>query len=256
MSSKKGKVGLERRGRRKLDARKKALTAGETQVVLRGRLTDWPYPVWRDIAVRGDATFIDLHNKLQQVFVWYDDHAHLFEFRDERRERRCVSQGLWDEDRGPNEVESSVRLRSEKFTVGQKFTYMYDMGDSIEVELEVREVSPLDEETLPRPVKARTLALKGCTPEQYAYREDPHRYSEEVRKVLERGKPPVVEVTLEDELKVLARWSDYDSPWRSYRLSPRRLKTFLRISFSLGNSQGGGEKQNEWYLSFEAESAS
>ena len=204
------------RGGRKLDARKKALTAEETQLVLRARLADWPYPVWRDIAIRGDAAFIDLHNKLQQVFVWYDDHAHLFEFGDEKGERRYVSQGLWEEDRGPDEVESSARLRSEKFTVGQKFRYLYDMGDSIEVVLEVREVSPLDEGMFPRQVKARTLALKGCAPEQYAYRGDPRRYSEEVRKMLERGKPQVVEVTLEDELKALAKWSDYDSPWRSY----------------------------------------
>jgi Plasmid pRiA4b ORF-3-like protein len=216
MPSKKGQGDPGRRGGRKLDARKKALTAGETQVVLRARLADWPYPVWRDIAIRGDAAFFDLHNKLQQVFVWYDDHAHLFEFRDEKGRRRYVSQGLWEEDPGPDEVESSARLRSEKFTVGQKFTYEYDMGDSIEVELEIREVSPLDEGTLPRPVKARTLALRGHAPEQYAYRGDPRRYSEEVRKALERGKPPVVEVTLEDELKALAMWSDYDSPWRSY----------------------------------------
>jgi hypothetical protein len=217
MPSKKGKGDPERRGRQTVTTRKKkAPTAGETQVVLRARLADWPYPVWRDIAIRGDAAFIDLHNKLQQVFVWYDDHAHFFEFRDEKGKRRYVSQGLWEEDRGPDEVESSTRLRSEKFTVGQKFTYLYDMGDSIEIELEVREVSPLDEEALPRPVKARTLALKGWAPEQYAYREDPRRYSEEVRKALENGKPPVVEVTSEDELKALAMWSDYDSPWRSY----------------------------------------
>ena len=172
MPSKKGKGDLERRGRRTVPPRKKtALTAGEKQVVLRGRLADWPYPVWRDIAIRGDAAFIDLHNKLQQVFVWYDDHAHLFEFRDEKGKRRYISQGLWDEDRGPDEVESSTRLRSEKFTVGQKFTYVYDMGDSIEVELEVREVSPLDEGTLPQTgqgedsgpegIRARTVCLQG-----------------------------------------------------------------------------------------------
>ena len=196
--------------------KKRALTGTETQIVLRGRLADWPYLVWRDIVVRGDAAFIDLHNKLQQVFVWYDDHAHLFEFTDEKGERRYVSQGLWEEDRGPDEVESSTRLRSEKLTVGQKFKYVYDMGDSIEVKLEDREVSPLDEPTLPRPMQARTLALRGWTPEQYAYRGDPHRYGEEVRQALEKGKPPVVEVTLKDEMEVLARWSDYDSPWRSY----------------------------------------
>jgi hypothetical protein len=217
MSSKGDNGPLSRQvGRTVTTRNERVLTAGNTQVVFRGRLTDWPYPVWRDIAIRGDALFIDLHNKLQQVFVWYDDHAHLFEFRDKKGKRRYVSQGLWEEDRLPDEVESNTGLRSEKFTVGQKFTYMYDMGDSIEIDLEVREVSPLDEGSLPRPIKARTLALKGFAPEQYAYRGDPHHYSKGVREVLEHGKPAVVEVILEDELKVLAEWSDYDSPWRSY----------------------------------------
>lgn len=135
---------------------------GKTQIVLRAALTDWPYPVWRDIAIREEAAFIDLHSKLQQVFVWYDDHAHLFEFKGYGRvqRRRYVSQGLWEEERGPDEIESKVGLRSERFAVGQKFTYEYDMGDSIEVNLEVREVSPLDKRTLPRSVRARTLALR------------------------------------------------------------------------------------------------
>ena len=117
------------------------------------------------------------------------------------------------------------------------------MGDSIEIELEVREVSPLDEGALPRPVKARTLALKGWAPEQYAYREDPRRYSEEVRKALESGKPPVVEVTLEDELKALAMWSDYDSPWRSYWEGRPTQQEILRAYQDINL---GRKPHNQW----------
>lgn len=191
------------------------------QLLLRARLGDWPFPVWRDILIRNDATFLDLHIKLQAAFTWYDDHAFVFDVGRiqrpkagagsdwEKGTRRYVSPGLWEEDRQPGEVESIVRLRNEKWKVGQLFTYTYDMGDNIEVKLRVLSVAPLDRASLPPPRRARIVKLRGFSPEQYAYRADKQRYSDKVRKSAPLAKPILVPISAKEEDDALAGWSDY-----------------------------------------------
>jgi hypothetical protein len=190
------------------------------QILLRARLEDWPFPVWRDILIRSEATFFDLHIKLQAAFVWYDDHAFIFDLgRRQKGEggvgdwekgiRSYVSPGLWEENRQPGEIESIVSLQNEKWDPGQSFSYTYDMGDSIEINLRVLSLGPVDGITLPPPRRARVVKLKGFSPEQYAYRRDEQRYSAKVRALARLAKPILVSASAKEEEEILAEWSDY-----------------------------------------------
>ena len=189
------------------------------QLLLRAKLDDWPFPVWRDILIRSDATFLDLHIKLQAAFVWYDDHAFVFDVGRQKQEGgkaewekgviSYVSPGLWEEDRQPGEVESIVSLHNEKWAPGQSFTYTYDIGASIEVKLRVLSVAPLDRISLPPPCRARIVRLRGFSPEQYAYRADEERYSEKVRVLAPLAKPIPIPISGKAEDDMLAEWSDY-----------------------------------------------
>lgn len=189
------------------------------QLVLRAKLDDWPFPVWRDILIRSDATFFDLHVKLQAAFLWYNDHAFVFGVGKQKQEgsaadwekgvRRYVSPGLWEEGPEPGEVESIVSLHNEKWKPGRSFTYTYDMGDSIELELRVVSVAPFDKSLLPPPSPARVVRLRGFSPEQYAYRADEQRYSEKVRSLAPLAKPISIPLSGKAEDNLLAEWSDY-----------------------------------------------
>ncbi len=190
------------------------------QLMLRARLDEWPFPVWRDILIRSDATFFDLHIKLQAAFVWYDDHGFVFDVGRqkpveggaadwEKGVSSYVSPGLWEEDHRPGEVESIISLHNEKWKPGQSFTYTYDLGDNIEVRLRVLSVAPFDAISLPPPCRARVVALRGFSPEQYAYRADKRRYSEKVRALAPFAKPTSIPISGKAEDAVLAEWSDY-----------------------------------------------
>lgn len=188
------------------------------QLLLRAKLDEWPFPVWRDILIRSDATFFDLHIKLQAAFVWYDDHAFVFDVGRklecgvgdwEKGVRSYVSPGLWEEDHQPGEVESIVSLHNEKWKLGQSFTYTYDLGDNIEVKLQVLSVAPFDRISLPPPRRARVVRLRGFSPEQYAYRADKQRYSKKVRALAPFAKPIMIPISGKGEDATLAEWSDY-----------------------------------------------
>lgn len=62
--------------------------------------------------------------------------------------------------------------------------------------------------------------------------------------MLERDGSPVVKVPLlKDELKVIAEWSDYDSPWRSY-WKDRPTKQEILMSYQEINL--GRRPHNQW----------
>ncbi len=190
------------------------------QLTLRANLEEWPFPVWRDILIRSDATFLDLHIKLQASFVWYNDHEFVFGVRKNRSKAggvgdwekgvmRYVSPGLWEEGNEPGEIESIVSLHNEKWKPGQSFTYTYDMGDSIEIRLRVLSVEPFDRASLPPPLRARVVALRGFSPEQYAYRADKQQYSGKVRALAPLVKAISIPASGKEEDAMLAEWSDY-----------------------------------------------
>lgn len=89
--------------------------------------------IWRDILIRDDATFLDLHHALQTSIGWTNSHLHAFGLKG----RRISGLRLND-----SEVEdgSTLRLCDAGLTARSRFHYCYDFGDNWEVELRVKHV--------------------------------------------------------------------------------------------------------------------
>jgi len=89
-------------------------------------------PVWRRITIPANFSFFDLHIAIQVSFGW--EHAHLFQFSPKGYGSRPIIKEYYEDDveygiEAPLNAEE-LRL-SEIFTnEKQKFTYIYDFGDS------------------------------------------------------------------------------------------------------------------------------
>ena len=140
-------------------------------------------PVWRDIAIPGNATLADLHNYIQYAFGWDDYHLHNFmigrfvEFCP-KREIDEYFNDCYDE------AKASVY---EVFLGTKKILYTYDYGDNWEVEITCKgyyEKEPVEHNYL-------LLKMKGNNPpedcggiygfmELEYYREHPKECDEEM----------------------------------------------------------------------------
>jgi hypothetical protein len=89
--------------------------------------------IWRDILIRADATFLDLHHALQASLGWTNSHLHAFDFKG----RRISGNRLGDMDM---EDGSTLRLCDAGVTARSRFHYCYDFGDNWEVDLRVERV--------------------------------------------------------------------------------------------------------------------
>lgn len=115
-------------------------------------------PIWRRIEVKSNITLSDLHEILQIVMPWEDDHLHQF----------IINKTLFDipEDDydGFVETEDERRYRLNQLIPGEKFRfiYEYDFGDSWEHILLVEKVLPMKEGVrYPRCVGGK----RACPPE-------------------------------------------------------------------------------------------
>lgn len=99
-------------------------------------------PIWRRIQVKSNITLNKLHQILQTVMPWEEDHLHQF----------VIGNVFYDipiEDHDPfieTEDERKYRLAQLITGKGFRFTYEYDFGDSWEHLLLVEEVLPLQKE--------------------------------------------------------------------------------------------------------------
>ena len=84
-------------------------------------------PIWRRLALPGETTLGQLHDVLQASFGWDDGHLHVFTVRDIQY---SSFDACFDDS---TEAEDRVTLRQVVKRTGQKFTYLYDFGDSWEV---------------------------------------------------------------------------------------------------------------------------
>jgi hypothetical protein len=110
-------------------------------------------PIWRKVAVSSDMRLSDLHKVIQIVMGWTDSHLHQFIVSDRSRKEarirglpgythfdRCISSPQFElED---VEDESKIMLSELVPTVGIKFIYEYDFGDSWEHLIEVVKIGP------------------------------------------------------------------------------------------------------------------
>jgi hypothetical protein len=111
-------------------------------------------PVWRRIQAPGDITLAKLHQILQVVMGWWNEHLHAFRVHG-------VDYGEPDP---MLDMRSDKRVRLDQLLLEEtsKFRYEYDFGDSWEHELLVEKIlGPEAGVTYPRCLKGK----RACPPE-------------------------------------------------------------------------------------------
>ncbi len=105
--------------------------------------------VWRRFLVPGNITFGCLHDVIQAVMGWWDDHSHSFAFKS--RKEQILPPGMAKEmanypyDRREKFFSEDDVTLDERFRrAGQKVFYTYDFGDYWEHELVLEERRPYD----------------------------------------------------------------------------------------------------------------
>ncbi len=120
-------------------------------------------PIWRRLAVDGDISLRALHHIIQAAFGWSDSHLH--EFRVEERtysmlDNENVLEGGFD---GDEEMfdDRKGKLNRLLYT-GQRFTYLYDFGDSWTHAIHVESI-----EGRPEPMGAAWIidGKRACPPD-------------------------------------------------------------------------------------------
>lgn len=120
-------------------------------------------PVWRRIDVDGDISLRALHHIIQAAFGWTD--AHLHEFRVEGKtysmlDNEHVLEGGFDDD---EEMLDDRKVKLNRLLYpGQRFTYLYDFGDSWTHAIRVESI-----EQRPEPMGSAWIidGKRACPPE-------------------------------------------------------------------------------------------
>lgn len=150
------------------------MTKSETEYVFKVKLKSAKRIV-RTIAMRGDQTLDDLHEAIFAAFDRYD--AHLYSFYFPKAPSRRATTGprpkeysapqMCDEPGGYRDDSrfdaSATRLDDLGLTPGQKFEYLFDLGDCWWHEGTVEAVKP----AVPRAQYPQIWARRGASPPQY-----------------------------------------------------------------------------------------
>jgi hypothetical protein len=110
--------------------------------VLRVSIEETTPSIWRELSVPADCTLGDLHGILQIAFGWENDHMHSFTVNSQ--EYGMTDMGFGDG--GDMTDEDDVCLYDLNLQVKQKFSYLYDFGDSWEHEIRVSKIIPPEDE--------------------------------------------------------------------------------------------------------------
>jgi hypothetical protein len=100
--------------------------------------------IWRDLRAPGDFTLAHLHKAIQVVFGWTDSHLHSFTIKG-RDYMMGLEEGMDMYDDDPL-IEDDFRLDDLGLQKKERFSYLYDFGDSWEHTITVSEVLPFNEE--------------------------------------------------------------------------------------------------------------
>lgn len=95
-------------------------------------------PIWRRLVLPGHTTLRGLHEIIQFVGDWGDDHLHVF-----------VASGLEYGEPDPNgnlrfKNDARVKLTDLPLEVGGTFTYVYDFGDDWNIKIKVEQILPAE----------------------------------------------------------------------------------------------------------------
>lgn len=113
-------------------------------------------PIWRRVQVPADIRLSALHDVIQIVMGWGDEHLHQFLIgREYYGDERLA-------DQGDVEDESKVKLNALVKKEKERFLYEYDFGDSWEHRLDVEKILPAEPDVhYPRCVEGK----RACPPE-------------------------------------------------------------------------------------------
>lgn len=81
-------------------------------------------PIWRRIIMPRHMTLTDLHDVIQAVMGWENDHMYDFDFGRRRRQEAAMLAETKDEDENDPTLDELVKSGM------TKFTYIYDFGDN------------------------------------------------------------------------------------------------------------------------------
>ncbi|WP_340682634.1 plasmid pRiA4b ORF-3 family protein [Amycolatopsis coloradensis] len=84
------------------------------------RVIDVVPECWRRVQVLASITLGGLHEVIQMVMGWRDDHLHLFALGDDRSDGSRLAVG----------ADEAVVTVADVFTVGVPVRYLYDVGDA------------------------------------------------------------------------------------------------------------------------------
>lgn len=182
--------------RRKPASRRRPRREPET-LVLRIDLAGAKPPIWRRVEVPSTLMLDQVHELLQLLFGWYDDHLHRFALGASVWDRDAESfLSGYDQEEGEKDgvPEAEVRLDEVLAEPGDVLRYVYDFGDEWRHALELEKMLP---GTCARP---RVLAGRHEAPEEdsggiWAWADEPdleplsvHELDEEVAEwAVERG---------------------------------------------------------------------
>jgi hypothetical protein len=176
--------------------------------------------IWRRFRLTGEMTLFDLHNVIQIVMGWTDSHLHDFEIKGKRYSHRSQDDDFYDE---PPIDEENVLVGKVVKQRGQKFLYVYDMGDDWQHTLVVEEIAE-SPPGLPHPICL--AGERECPPDDcggiWGYYEmlkavqDPqHEEHESYREWLQAGFDPD-HFGLRGVNNTLERFDEYRSGWDEY----------------------------------------
>ncbi|MDR1287210.1 MAG: plasmid pRiA4b ORF-3 family protein [Treponema sp.] len=112
--------------------------------VLRASIEGTTPSIWRELSVPADCTLGDLHGILQIAFGWENGHMHSFTVNSARYGMMMEDMGFDDGDDVADE--DDVCLDDLNLRAKQKFSYLYDFGDSWEHEIRVSKIIPPEDE--------------------------------------------------------------------------------------------------------------
>ncbi|OIO04644.1 MAG: hypothetical protein AUJ52_14765 [Elusimicrobia bacterium CG1_02_63_36] len=113
-------------------------------------------PIWRRVLIPGNLTLAKLHDILQRAMGWTNSHLHMFEVGPDRYAEP-------DPEWGDVGDHHAIRLCDAAPQAGDKFVYIYDIGDGWQHEIEVEEITPTDGSQKIGPVCL--AGARACPPE-------------------------------------------------------------------------------------------
>ena len=115
--------------------------------------------VWRRIAISGQADLDSLGHAIIEAFEFTFDHLYRFSYRNRFGVLVAINHPLLEEP----PLTTEVRIGDLPLRLGAAMTYLYDLGDRWEFDVQLERIDPVDRCLS----KARIVEVHGEAPEQY-----------------------------------------------------------------------------------------